>query len=157
MRSKTTLSRIRQRYALHFYLPDGVKPSQERKIDVELAASARRRYPDADVRYRNNYLTPTDAGSTVSSTPAPGTEAPVTVASGESAGRPSAQPGEEEPGLKRRRPATEESYGSRGGPGTAVGGVWQRSTDTEAKPAAQAGEAERKGGWRKATPEDLKP
>jgi VWFA-related protein len=154
---ETTLSRIRQRYALHFYLPDGVKPSQERKIDVELAATARRRYPDADVRYRNKYLTPTDAGSTVSSTPAPRTEAPVTVASGDSADRSPAQSGEEEPGLKRRRPATEESYGSRGGPGTATDGVWRRSTDTEAKPAAQAGEAERKGGWRKATPEDLKP
>lgn len=154
---ETTLSRIRQRYALHFYLPDGAKPSQERKIDVELAAAARRRYPDADVRYRNNYLTPTDAGSAVSSAPPPATEAPVTVASGDSADRSPAPQAEEEPRLKRRRPATEESYGSRGGPGTASDGVWRRSTDAEAKPAAQAGEAERKGGWRKAAPEDLKP
>ncbi|MBL8294135.1 MAG: VWA domain-containing protein [Bryobacterales bacterium] len=156
---ETTLSRIRQRYALHFYLPDGVKPSQERKIDVELAAAARRRYPDADVRYRNNYLTPTDAGSTVSS--APPTEAPVTVASGDSADR-SPAPQEEEPRLKKRRPAVDETYGSRSGPGPASDGVWRRSTDpepprSEPKVATPAGEAERKGGWRKATPEDLKP
>jgi len=156
---ETTLARIRQRYALHFYLPEGVKPSQERGIDVQLAAAARRRYPDADVRYRHNYLTPKDAGSTVSSTPA---GAPVTVASGDSTERPPAPRDEEEPRLKRRRPATDETYGSRNGPSQAADGAWRRSTDpeppqSETRPSAQAGEPDRKGGWRKATPEDLKP
>ena len=53
---ETTLSRIRQRYALHFYLPQGVKPGEERAIEVALADSARQRYPDAEVRYRRVYL-----------------------------------------------------------------------------------------------------
>lgn len=47
-----TLTRIRQRYTLHFNLPEGVKPGQERDIEVELTADARRRYPDAEVRFR---------------------------------------------------------------------------------------------------------
>ncbi|MCU1274659.1 MAG: von Willebrand factor, type, partial [Bryobacterales bacterium] len=53
-----TLARIRQRYALYFYLPEGVKPGGERAIEVELSDAARRRYPGAQVRYRRSYLAP---------------------------------------------------------------------------------------------------
>ena len=56
-----TLARIRERYALFFYLPDGVKPGEERAIAVELSDAARRRYPGAQVHYRRSYLAP--AGS----------------------------------------------------------------------------------------------
>ena len=56
---ENTLTRIRQRYALHFHLPADVKPGQERNIDVELADSVLRRYPGAEVRYRRVYVTPT--------------------------------------------------------------------------------------------------
>jgi len=55
---ETTLARIRQRYALHFSLPEGAKPGEERQLDVELAAAARQRYPDAEVRYRRVSLMP---------------------------------------------------------------------------------------------------
>ncbi len=55
---ETTLERIRQRYALHFYQPPGVKPGQQRNIEVALSDAARRRYPDADVRFRRVYLAP---------------------------------------------------------------------------------------------------
>lgn len=55
---ETTLTRIRQRYALHFYLPEGVRPGEERGIEVELADTARRRFPGAEVRYRRVYMTP---------------------------------------------------------------------------------------------------
>ena len=55
---ETTLSRIRERYGLYFYLPDGVKPGDERAIQVELSEAARRRYPGADVRYRRSYMAP---------------------------------------------------------------------------------------------------
>jgi len=68
-----TLSRIRQRYALYFNLPDGVKPGQERNIEVDLASSTRRRYSDAEVRYRRVYMTP-DGGS--GAAPAKVTRAP---------------------------------------------------------------------------------
>jgi hypothetical protein len=54
---ENTLARIRQRYALHFLVPPDAKPSQERNIEVALADSARRRYPDAEIRYRHTYFT----------------------------------------------------------------------------------------------------
>jgi VWFA-related protein len=62
-----TLSRIRQRYALYFNLPEGVKPGQERNIEVDLTSAARRRYSDAEVRYRRVYMTP-EGGSSSSPT-----------------------------------------------------------------------------------------
>ena len=52
---ETTLMRLRQRYALHFNLPEGVKPGQERNIQVQLADAARNRYPGSEVRYRRTY------------------------------------------------------------------------------------------------------
>jgi hypothetical protein len=54
----TTLARIRQRYALHFKLPEGTKPGEERAIEVSLADAARQRYPGAELRYRQVYLAP---------------------------------------------------------------------------------------------------
>jgi hypothetical protein len=56
---ETTLARIRQRYALHFNLPDGVNPGEERAIEVSLADGAQQRYPGAELRYRRVYLAPT--------------------------------------------------------------------------------------------------
>jgi VWFA-related protein len=47
-----TLARLRQRYTLYFNLPDGVKPGDERNIEVALTASAARRHTGAEVRYR---------------------------------------------------------------------------------------------------------
>src|ERR1700730_9483967 len=44
-----TLARIRQRYALHFNLPAGARPGEERGIEVALADAARQRYPGAEV------------------------------------------------------------------------------------------------------------
>ncbi len=51
-----TLTRLRQRYALHFTLPEGVRAGQERTIQLDLASAARRRYPDAEIRYRHTYV-----------------------------------------------------------------------------------------------------
>jgi hypothetical protein len=51
-----TLSRLRQRYTLYFNLPDGVKPGEERNIEVGLTASAQRRHGDAEVRYRRVFM-----------------------------------------------------------------------------------------------------
>jgi hypothetical protein len=51
-----TLARLRQRYTLYFNLPDGVQPGQERNIEVDLMADARRRYSDAEVRYRRTSM-----------------------------------------------------------------------------------------------------
>lgn len=66
-----TLSRIRQRYALYFNLPEGVKPGEERNIEVGLTAAALSRYRDAEVHYRRVYLTPGAGASPTMVTRAP--------------------------------------------------------------------------------------
>jgi VWFA-related protein len=55
---ENTLARIRERYALYFYLPEGVQPGDARSVEVELSEAARQRYPDAGVHYRRSYLKP---------------------------------------------------------------------------------------------------
>ena len=51
-----TLARIRERYALYFYLPDGAPVAEASSVEVELADAARRRYPHAEVHYRRSNL-----------------------------------------------------------------------------------------------------
>src|SRR5262249_19036677 len=53
-----TLARIRERYALYFYLPDGVQRGAASSVEVQVSDAARRRYPGAEVRYRRSYLAP---------------------------------------------------------------------------------------------------
>jgi VWFA-related protein len=142
---ETTLSRIRQRYALHFYLPEGVKPGQEREIEVELSAAARRRYPDAEVRYRRTYQTSGGTGETVAAAPEPEVVAQ------------SPEP--------RRRPAVSEPTGPRGPSASSAEprGGWRRAGEPEPEPAAtqqspntqKSKEDEpqpRRGGWRRVKP-----
>jgi VWFA-related protein len=59
-----TLARLRQRYTLFFNLPDGVQPGQERNIVVDLTPAARRRFRDAEVRYRRMSMTQDGGAST---------------------------------------------------------------------------------------------
>ncbi len=59
-----TLERIRERYALYFYLPEGMQASEEHLVEVLLTDAARRRYPGAEVRYRRSYLAPNGANDT---------------------------------------------------------------------------------------------
>jgi VWFA-related protein len=56
-----TLARIRERYALYFYLPDGMQPGEARSVEVELSDAAHQRYPRAEVRYRRSYLAPNNS------------------------------------------------------------------------------------------------
>lgn len=57
---RETLERIRQRYALHFNLPPTARPSELRRVTVELTEAAHRRYPSAQIRYRRTYRTPSN-------------------------------------------------------------------------------------------------
>ncbi len=59
-----TLARIRERYALYFYLPEGMQAGEERSVEVSLTDAARRQYPAAEVRYRRSYLAPNGANET---------------------------------------------------------------------------------------------
>jgi VWFA-related protein len=78
-----TLARIRERYALYFYLPEGMQPGEASSVEVELSDAAHRRYPRAEVRYRRSYLAPNGSNdgekprpARVMSLPTPG-HAPV--------------------------------------------------------------------------------
>jgi VWFA-related protein len=144
---ENTLSRIRQRYALHFYLPQGVKPGQERNIEVALADSARSRYAGAEVRYRRTYLAP--GGGSGSSEPEPTviSRAPDQSSSADREAPP-----------RRRAPRGDVSTGPRDGP-LDVGG-W-RPAEGPAKPAPAAQPApvqnapadnQDQGGWRQIKP-----
>jgi len=59
-----TLERIRERYALYFYLPEGMRPGEEHSVEVLLSDAARRRHPGAEVRYRRSYLAPNGPNGT---------------------------------------------------------------------------------------------
>ncbi len=109
-----TLARIRQRYALHFYLGEDARPGQERNIDVQLTADARRRYPDAEVHYRRVYLTPGGGAAepvTVSRAPQPGKQ-PAPEPQPQAGWRRVGQPGTAEPAAQP--PAAQEPQ-SQGG------------------------------------------
>ena len=145
---ETTLSRIRQRYALHFLVPPNARSGEQRNIEVTLADSARRRYPDADLRFRRTYLAPSglpSTGGAVAAAPAEPSQTspdPVVVT-------PS-------PGFKRR-PAISEPDGPRG-PNPSVGDA---PSNTNASPQVSPAPADpdssnqqqpRTGGWRKLKP-----
>ena len=136
---ENTLERIRQRYALYFYLPDGVQPGQERNIEVDLADAARRRYQGAEVHYRRNYLAPggSNGPELVNNRP------PVE----DTASRDARDARDPEVPRLRRRPATDQApVGSRQGP---LGGE-------DAAPASagsqQNSTEDPQGGWRRVAP-----
>jgi VWFA-related protein len=134
---RTTLTRIRQRYALYFALPEGVKPGQERDIRVELTASAARRHPGAEVRYRR------ESGSAESSIEVARTERvpdrprevePVDVPDG----KPTLTPGPHDARNDAPPPA-----------GAQQSGGWRRATQAEIEDAARPPETATTGTQRK--------
>ncbi len=160
---ESTLTRIRQRYALHFYLPDGVKPGQERNIEVALSDAARRRYPDAQVRFRRVYLT--SGGPTDMSEPSTGrsSEPPViSRAPAEPAG--SRTDSDDDRPILRRRPAVDGSRpdgpavsvatpgDTQPGSTTTSSGGFRRAGEAAPVPADGAGQAPAGRGWRRLKP-----
>jgi hypothetical protein len=160
---ENTLSRIRHSYALHFHLPEGVKPGQERAIEVALSATARKRYPDADVRYRRHYVTGSSTPEVLVSQRRSGSATPSSTTTGNTESATSDTP------PLRRRPAVSEPIGPRAPMGrtsdnsTRSKGGWRRETDPE--PRQENGQVEQKAdnppsqpaaepnrGWRRVKP-----
>ncbi len=145
-----TLSRLRQRYALYFHMPEGAKEGEERSIEVDLADSARRRFADADVRYRRVYLASGGASSDVGRTQI--TRAPVSIPS--ESGRSAVSSRDDGPPVMRRRVAVDEPTG---GPRVNMGGGDSSSADSStvaapsaAQPASQPSSQSQRG-WRRVT------
>jgi hypothetical protein len=98
-----TLERLRRRYTLYFSLPEGVEPGQEHNIEVDLAPDARRRFSDAEVRYRRAFQSP--AGNRDSG-PTQVTRAPIDGGSSRPASQDTTDPGTST--VHRRRVAVNE-------------------------------------------------
>jgi hypothetical protein len=100
-----TLARLRQRYALHFYLPEGASAADRESIRVDLSSDTRLRYPHAEIHYRRVFL------SGVSAEEAGPTR--VTRAPDPSEAPPAPEMNSTEPTItsKRRRVAVNEDSG----------------------------------------------
>jgi len=103
-----TLSRIRQRYALYFHLPEDVRPGQERNIEVDLTPAARRRFADAELRYRRVYMTPDSGGSAAPAT--------VTSAPRDNSTSRTTTNATDDPPVRKRRVAVNEDGSAIGDP-----------------------------------------
>jgi VWFA-related protein len=152
---ENTLTRLRQRYAMHFKLPEGVKPGQEGDIEVQLSAEARRRYPDAQVRFNRVSLRDSDAAPVSSSS-----DDPVVVSK---APLPASPPGLSSP---RRRPGVSDGSGRSDGPITQSQGGWRRADEpgpagatheprapeVKDRPLPAPDNPPKEGGWRRIKP-----
>jgi VWFA-related protein len=149
---ETTLTRLRQRYALHFNLAEGIKPGQER-VEVDLSPAARRRYPDADVRFHRVLLSESSG------------VAPVSSSSDEPGVISKAPPPESSTRARRRVGVSEDSSRSNGPIANPQSqGGWRRADQPEpapnlapAPPAAESQPAAdepqpKQGGWRRVKP-----
>jgi VWFA-related protein len=154
-----TLARIRQRYALNFYLPAGVKPGEERYVTVQLADATRNRFPGADVRYRQSYFAPTGS---VAPTPS---NSDVTLRRAGSDNSTADATGDSGPPVMKRRPAVSQPDPS-GGPlipdNSQTAPAPAPATQPPPPPAAQSAPAPpapapapSSPGWRVAKPQDL--
>ncbi|HET8548604.1 MAG TPA: hypothetical protein VFL57_11395, partial [Bryobacteraceae bacterium] len=133
-----TLSRLRQRYALHYHADD----TSAHDVDVQLAAAAQRRYRGAEVRFRRVSQHGGSAGEVQVSRRAPVEQ------------RERSEPRDiDAPPRLSRRPAVNEPEGARGPAATDAGG-WRRKGQVQSAPAPADAEQEqpRKGGWRKLKP-----
>lgn len=145
---ETTLSRIRQRYALYFLVPEGAKAGEERRIDISLASAAARRYSGAELRYRREYLSP-GSGSSPSEVTA---NEPATVSqTSSSASSPDAAP----PRM-RRRPVSDGTGSGPKGPnpdvGVAAGSQEAAAAPAAAEPTTDSEPKSTGGGWRRVKP-----
>lgn len=148
---ETTLSRLRQRYALHFLAPEDAPAGQERTINVELADATRRRYPDAQVRFRRFYITPPRTEGKVVASAQPAATQP---AAAPDAAVPIASPVIFRPSSGSRRPAVDEPSGPRGPNRVLVDEPASTSTGPQqsTKPAESTAPTPTQGGWRRLRP-----
>jgi hypothetical protein len=141
-----TLSRLRQRYALYFYLPEGSKEAGQRNIRVDLAQEARIRYAQAEIRYRhapisNNGVTNASAGPTLV------THAPAAVSTIED------EPTIQSSSTSGRRTAVNEDSSPRVNLATEPDDSSQQSTTTPATTKQSPGSTQTsQPGWPRANP-----
>jgi len=148
-----TLSRIRQRYTLYFNLPEGVQPGQERNIAVDLTPEARRRYRDAEVRYRRAFMSSGSGDDVTHITRAPSDNvyaAPSASGADSSTALPRRRGGVNEDGSPIAVPATDDTpaIAPPPPPDTPAPSTTQSTPATPAPPTTPSTTT---GGWRRVT------
>jgi VWFA-related protein len=154
-----TLARLRQRYALHFYIPESSKPADQQRVQVNLSPEAGLRYRDAEIHYRQIHLAAGSGGQAEQS-------GPVSVArvdtSGARASEPAAQPDQVETTTpNRRRSAVNEDSESHinmipDDPAPAKSAPSQ-TTPAKNQPPANPPASPPTGGWPRANPQTTPP
>jgi hypothetical protein len=154
-----TLQRLRQRYALHFYLPEGMKSSEARSVEVDLANNAKIMYANAEVKSRLVFMNSSSGGP--SSAPVV-TRTQVPSAPSRDPDTSSQAGSSEDSGSSRRRVAVNDDSS---GPvvntvnNSSDGSSQQPSSSTPPASSQQApaqsttpSAAPQHGGWPRATP-----
>jgi len=161
-----TLTRLRQRYALYFSLPPGVRAGEERDIELALADATLRRLPGADVHYRRTYYAPGGASGVTSAAPASDEPTLVRRQSPDSTGGATASTDDPDRPHLRRSPAVSQPDRSYDGPlnpdntpAPAAAPAQQPPAaapiGNTAQPASPAPPADPNApGWRKARPDE---
>ncbi len=137
-----TLTRLRQRYTLYFNLPEGVRPGDERNIEVDLTASARRRHPDSEIRYRRVFMGSTSRDSD---------SAPIRVTRASSAPAEDRDVSAQPSTTRRRRVAVNQDGSPISGPG--ADNDESSSGPLKPSPAGQSPSTATPG-WRRVDPKD---
>lgn len=143
-----TLSRLRQRYALYFYLPEELA-GQGGAVRVSLAETAAIHYHGAEIQARRVFMASDAANGSRASEPATVTRvsmpssAPLPEKAPERVGSSATGP---EPSPRRGRAVNENS-------GPKVNSVGSEGEETQSAnaPAPVKSEGEKKGGWPKAS------
>lgn len=133
-----TLARLRQRYELYFYLPEGAKSPNQQSVQVDLTGEARLRYRDAQTRSRRVYLMASDSADHAAPVVVSRQQEPA-AGNGDSTAAPSTTTG------KRRRIAVNDGTGPQ--VDTVGTGDSGSSHQPQTPPAAPP---PRQGGWPRA-------
>jgi hypothetical protein len=136
-----TLARLRQRYALHFYLSDEAQNKSQHSIRVDLSSEARIRFPDAEVRSRRVFMSGSDADGSSAPTVITHQTAPLD--------RAPAYDSTQQPAPRRRVAVNEDSSGP---VINTVETPDAQTTDPPAQPQPQTTPPAQAKGWPRATP-----
>jgi VWFA-related protein len=140
-----TLARLRQRYELHFYVPEGAKSVDLQSMQVDLSREARLRYQNAEVRSRRVYMSGGETGERPGTTVVTRAHTPADT-SGDTSPGPTSTQSQDDTVPKHRRAAVNDSSGPRVNTidaGGSSGPTLQTDTPVPAEPA-------HKGGWPRA-------
>ncbi|MFN7923436.1 MAG: VWA domain-containing protein [Bryobacteraceae bacterium] len=115
-----TLSRLRQRYAIHFLMPAGVRAGERRSLDIVLQERTRRNHPEVELRYRHYYIAevssaPPLPGEQVDPEPEP---EPRAVTQRQPQQQRQVAPADDDPPVTRRKRAVSDGGGGARGPVT---------------------------------------